>query len=184
MIDEVTTVFFAAFISKINVTCHFLYIIIFQPYQSYEPPSSTRGGDRHMRPLTFLQGRECNAKQFLLKARFHIIGIFRSVHPKSDCNLPLTKIRCEVSLSLVDSEQTREKNQVQTIWQKDSRLQDCYYKLFLWIISCMLWTRGCEERNRKSTITNEDRKSLNFRFFKEKFSHSDIFLFFTSSVAK
>ncbi len=34
----------------------FLYIIRFQTYWSLEPPSSTRGGDRHMRSLTFLSG--------------------------------------------------------------------------------------------------------------------------------
>ncbi len=34
----------------------FLYSIIFQPHQSFEPPSSTlwEGGDRHMLSRTFL----------------------------------------------------------------------------------------------------------------------------------
>ncbi len=32
----------------------FLHTIIFQPYQPFEPPSSTAGGDRHMHSWTFL----------------------------------------------------------------------------------------------------------------------------------
>ncbi len=35
-------------------TFPFQGIIIFQTYQSSEPPGSTHEGDRHMRPLTFL----------------------------------------------------------------------------------------------------------------------------------
>ncbi len=32
----------------------FLYIIRFLTYGSLEPPTATHGGDRHVRPLTFL----------------------------------------------------------------------------------------------------------------------------------
>ncbi len=36
----------------------FLYILIFQKWQSLEPPSSPLGWHRHMRPQTFLYGIE------------------------------------------------------------------------------------------------------------------------------
>ncbi len=41
-------------------TLPFLYIIIFQIWESLEPRSSTLGGDRHMRFLTFLYGIQCS----------------------------------------------------------------------------------------------------------------------------
>ncbi len=37
-------------------TFPFQYIVIFLTYQSLEPPSTTLGGDRHMRPLTCFVG--------------------------------------------------------------------------------------------------------------------------------
>ncbi len=40
--------------SYVECILPFLYRIIFQPYQSFEPPSSIPGGDRHRRSPTFL----------------------------------------------------------------------------------------------------------------------------------
>ncbi len=40
-------------------TFPFLYIIIFQRWESFEPPSSTLWGDRHMRSWTFLYEIQC-----------------------------------------------------------------------------------------------------------------------------
>ncbi len=41
-------------------TFPFLYIIIFQRWQSLESPSSTPGEHRHMRPSTFLYRIQCS----------------------------------------------------------------------------------------------------------------------------
>ncbi len=45
---------FSSVQSENEPTFPFQYSIIFETYQSFKTPSSTPGGDRHVRPLTFL----------------------------------------------------------------------------------------------------------------------------------
>ncbi len=59
----------------------FLYIIIFQRWESFEPPNSTRGGgrDRHMRLGTFRT--KFNFKQLLFEAFLDVMRICSNVGP-------------------------------------------------------------------------------------------------------
>ncbi len=59
----------------------FLYIIIFQRWESFEPPSSTPGGgiDRRMHSRTFLY--KIQFRTTFIKNFFYIMRIFDSVEP-------------------------------------------------------------------------------------------------------
>ncbi len=55
----------------------FLYSIILQPYQSFELPSSTPGGDRQMRSRTFLE--EIQFRTTFIVSFYHVMRIFGRV---------------------------------------------------------------------------------------------------------
>ncbi len=59
-----------------------LYIIIFQKWKSFEPPSSTLGEDRHIRSLTFCT--KFNFEQLLFKAFFYAMRIFGGIEPQTE----------------------------------------------------------------------------------------------------
>ncbi len=61
-------------------------IIIFQRWQSFEPPSSTPAGDRRMRTATFCT--KFNSAQFLFEQFFYIIGNFGSIQHKNESTFP------------------------------------------------------------------------------------------------
>ncbi len=52
---------------------------LFQPYQSFEPPSSTTGGDRHMHSRTLRT--KFNSEQLLFEDFLVVMRIFGSVQP-------------------------------------------------------------------------------------------------------
>ncbi len=58
-------------------TFPFQYNIIFETYQTFEPPTSTPGEDRQVRPLTFLY--EINSQQLLFEQFFYTVDNFISV---------------------------------------------------------------------------------------------------------
>ncbi len=58
---------------------YFSIIYYFKIYQSFEPPSSTPVGDRHMRPPTFF--KKYNVHQFLFETFFDLMRIFSSIEP-------------------------------------------------------------------------------------------------------
>ncbi len=81
-------IFLAVLSPTLNVFCHFfLYSIIFQPYQSFEPPSSTLEGDRHMHLRTLLYKIQFRAT-FILNF-FSMWCIFlAALSTLNECSLP------------------------------------------------------------------------------------------------
>ncbi len=67
-------------------TFPFLYIIIFQRLEFFEPPSSTPTRDRHMSSETFCT--KFNFKQLLFKAFFDANRIFGSIEPQNESTFP------------------------------------------------------------------------------------------------
>ncbi len=67
------------------------YIIILQIWESFEPPSSTLRGDRHMRSRTFFV-RKFNFEQLLFKAFFDLTRIFGSVKHQTGPTFPFLYI--------------------------------------------------------------------------------------------
>ncbi len=62
-------------------TFPFLYIIIFQRYESFEPPSSTLGGHR---PICSQTSLKFNAAQLLFQTVFNAMRIFGSVELQTE----------------------------------------------------------------------------------------------------
>ncbi len=71
-------------------TFPFQYNIIFETYQFLEPRNSSPRGDRHVRPLTYIQ--KFNSEQFLFEQFFYIICNFGSVEPSSEPIFPFQHI--------------------------------------------------------------------------------------------
>ncbi len=65
----------------------YFLIPLFQIYQSLEPPTSTYGRDRHMRPLSFC--KKLNSEQFLFEAFLYKMGIFAAFSGKVNCTFHL-----------------------------------------------------------------------------------------------
>ncbi len=63
---------------KVNLVPISQYIIIFQRWQFFEPPSSIPAGDRHVRPITFC--KKFNSEQFSFEQFFYIIGNFSTIN--------------------------------------------------------------------------------------------------------
>ncbi len=55
----------------------------------FKATSSTPGGDRHKRLLTFLYEIQFNSQQLLFEQFFDIIGTFGGVRPDSESTFPL-----------------------------------------------------------------------------------------------
>ncbi len=68
-------------------TSPFLYLIIFQRWESFEPSNFTLGEDRHKRSRTFLY--EIQFQTTFIQTFFDGIRIFGIVEPQIECILPL-----------------------------------------------------------------------------------------------
>ncbi len=66
------------------------FTLHFKNGKSLEPPSSTRGGDRHMRSGLFYT--KFNSEQLLFEAFFDVMRIFGCVELQSEFTFPLQYI--------------------------------------------------------------------------------------------